>query len=119
MRDFRSELTLAPKGVIDGDTIRGDWDVGGRVWLHGCTFRLYGINTPELKGATRAAGLAAKARLAELLKEHARDGVLSIRTHKDRQDSFGRYLVEVMTQDGETTINEMLVAEGHAVRFVP
>lgn len=46
--------------VVDGDTVDADIDLGFNVWLHNERLRFYGIDAPELKGSTRAAGLAAK-----------------------------------------------------------
>jgi len=49
----------------DGDTIRADIDLGFGQWSHNQTFRLYGINTPELRGGTaetKQAGRDAKDR---------------------------------------------------------
>lgn len=53
------------------------------------SFRLAGINTPELKGTTYAAGLASKNELARLLSQ----GSLRAVTHKP--DKYGRWLVDL------------------------
>lgn len=119
MREFRSELVVTR--VIDGDTVRGDWDLGAGVWLKDRTFRLHGIDTPEMRGETKEAGQAAKQRLCELITLAAINGAVSIRTHKAGQDSFGRYLIEIFQSvfsSDPATINELLVREGHAIPFM-
>jgi micrococcal nuclease len=42
--------------IIDGDTVVADIDVGFRTTI-AKTLRLYGINTPEPRGASRPGGL--------------------------------------------------------------
>jgi micrococcal nuclease len=128
MREFRSEITLhaplALNGVIDGDTVAGHLDLGLDMWLHNQRFRLYGIDTPELRGKSRQAGLESRNRLISLIEEHSRSGyVLSIRTHKRKngsfQDSFGRYLIDIFTRDHADTLNAILVREGLAKEYFP
>ena len=46
--------------VVDGDTIYGDIDLGFNFGARKMEFRLAEVNTPEIKGANRTAGLAAK-----------------------------------------------------------
>ena len=75
--------------VYDGDTITVDIDLGLGVWLKKQTIRLYGINTPELRGDEREEGLESRAELIELLQ--FKGGPLTtkpchvtIKTYKDR-----------------------------------
>lgn len=118
-------ILQSPDDAHDGDTLRMDVDLGFGVWLHRQTFRLYGIDTPEVRGgtnATRAAAHAARMRLLELIYEHgeahtSEATILTIRTHRDKADKFGRMLAEILTPAGET-INQILVREGHARPFM-
>lgn len=96
--------------VIDGDTIVVDIDLGFHVHTVQ-TLRLLGINTPELRGPNKEAGKAAKQRLEECLLA----GPLTVQTVKDRTGKYGRYLATIYA-DG-IDLNELLVAEGHAVRY--
>ena len=42
--------------VIDGDTFVADVDLGFKVWMRNVTFRLYGVNTPEVRGKKKTKG---------------------------------------------------------------
>lgn len=102
--------------VVDGDTVWLDVDLGFR---HRALidFRLYAINAPETVGATRPAGLAAKAELERLL----RLGPLRIVTFKaDRTDKYGRWLATlfVETATGSLDVNAQLVRDGFAVAYM-
>lgn len=100
--------------VVDGDTCDVTVDVGFKV-ATAQRIRLLGINAPEMKLATRAAGQAAKDMLMLLLSR----GDVWIRTEKD-PDNFGRYLGEftVTREDGsELNVNQAMIDEGHAVVY--
>lgn len=104
--------------VIDGDTVEVVREAGCDITQR-LTLRLYGINTPEMRGETKAAGLLARAYLVSPLAEH--HPKVLIRTHRDKADSFRRYLAEVIAErpDGTVTnLNQALVAAGHAVEFM-
>lgn len=82
------------------------------------SFRLLGINTPEITGVTteeRTKGLAAKAELERLLGL----GKISATTYKP--DKYGRWLVslEVTLIDGsKIDVNQSLIANGFAVPYM-
>lgn len=103
--------------VYDGDTIFCRVDLGFGVKLgmdtKGVSFRLYGVDTPELnRKAEREAGIVAR----DWLREHIEGKDVILRTHKpDPKDKYGRYLAEVIL-DG-VNLNELLVEEGHAVAY--
>ena len=88
--------------VVDGDTF----------WLNGEKIRLADINAPETAQAAcpaeRAAGEAAKRRLAQLLSA----GPYRLETHGRASDRYGRAL-RVATRAGRS-LGAQLVAEGHA-----
>lgn len=117
--------------VVDGDTVRF------RLWKHfehkldfgfyineqmsstkstEMNFRLYGIDTPELRGRgvteeEKVLAKAAKARVEEMLSE----GEIRVRTYKP--DKYGRWLATIwVSRMGETpfNVNHQLVEEGHA-----
>ena len=108
--------------VIDGDTIEGDIDLGFSVKLDDQRLRLLRVNTPERKGATRAAGDMAKAFTERWLRDHANIVVRSRKRdpkHADK-DAFGRYLVEVYGDDEagrQECLNDALLESGNAVLF--
>jgi micrococcal nuclease len=95
-------------GVVDGDTIHAEVDLGLDVSVR-VTLRLAGINAPEI-GTPE--GKAAKAWLAGRI---AGGRTVVVRTAKDRKEKFGRYLATVLV-DGQN-LNEEMIAAGHAVRY--
>ena len=95
--------------VIDGDTIDVNIDLGFNIWHKG-RIRMAGIDTPESRTRNKeekVLGLAAKARLKELLKKKN----LSINCTKEK-GKFGRILADVLAND--VNINKQLMDEGHA-----
>lgn len=111
---------ILPSDVYDGDSVTADIDLGFGTWLRGQKLRLWGINTPELRGASRKKGIEAREFLRNLLPE---DGEVYIRSHKDRKGKYGRWLCEILvTTSSDTNIatnaNDLLVATGHAVGYM-
>ena len=111
--------------VVDGDTIDCTIDLGFKTWKK-VRVRMEGINTPEsrtrdLKEKER--GLAAKARLEEILNFNDNKCIL----HISGLGKFGRALASVFVdslspiegEDGITLINvnKQLIEEGHAVEY--
>ncbi len=75
------------------------------------TFRLLGIDTPEVVGETKVAGLAAKAALDKLLQGRA------LRVTSFKSDKYGRFLCDIVVDAGaEGSINaaEYMLANGFA-----
>lgn len=103
--------------VVDGDTVDAEIDLGFGVFMKQ-RIRLYGIDTPESRTRDleeKERGLAAKARLTELLgKEFVVETILN------KRGKFGRILgtLHVAQEDGTSiNINDQLVNEGHAVEY--
>ena len=121
MYDYMATLVR----VIDGDTVDCDIDLGFGVLLKNQRVRLYGINTPETRTRDlkeKQAGLAAHARLVELLPEK-----FVLTSVKDKKGKFGRILgiinvpqTKILDKDGKKVkhifldVNRLLVEEGHA-----
>jgi micrococcal nuclease len=97
--------------VYDGDTVRCDIDLGFGVWLSNQTLRLYGINTPEVRGPERESGLLAK----KWLSDRVLGKELTIVTHKDKKGKYGRWLATIY--DERENLNLELIREGHAVHY--
>lgn len=103
--------------VIDGDTIDAEIDLGFNVLIRQ-RIRLYGIDTPESRTKDleeKERGLAAKQRLIELLPRE-----FVVETILNKRGKFGRILgiLHVSDTDGNSkNINDVLVEEGHAVRY--
>ncbi|WP_336066999.1 hypothetical protein [Mesoflavibacter sp. CH_XMU1404-2] len=66
--------------VYDGDTVTAMVDLG---FLHfqEMKLRLYGINTPELRGPEREQGIIVR----DILREMVLDKEVTIRSYKDKQ----------------------------------
>jgi len=91
--------------VYDGDTITVDIDLGLDVWIHDQKIRLYGIDTPEVRGAEKVKGL--------LVRDHLRKMIMGkeiiLETFKDKKGKYGRWLGTVWFQG--VNINEHLVKQ--------
>ena len=106
---YRAEVI----SVYDGDTCTVDLDLGLGTWVRGEKIRLARINTPELRGEERPAGLVA----ADYLRNRIEGREVWIHTEKDKRGKFGRYLGDIWLKqdDGNfTNINDELVNEGYA-----
>ena len=113
MYEYRCELVK----IIDGDTIDVNLDLGFEVVLKKQRIRLYGINTPESRTRDleqKKYGLAAKARLRELLEE-ANQITVKTEIDKKARGKYGRILGTIYA--GSTNINNLLIDEGHAIAY--
>lgn len=117
MYEYRAELVR----VVDGDTIRfklyKDIDIGFHIIQTISTemnFRLIGIDTPELRGIEKQAGLEAKAYVKDYLEK-----AQSLRVVTHKQGKYGRYLcdVYVMIDGEEVHLNKHLLDEGYAEEY--
>lgn len=72
--------------------------------------RVFGVNTPEMKGATKEAAQAAAMFTQDWLKR----GEFSVRTCG--RDSFGRVL-GIVTRAGDGTLADALIQAGHGVTY--
>ena len=100
--------------VVDGDTILVDCKLGFDVEIRNMRLRFAGINTPESRTrnkAEKALGLAAKARLVEIL-----ESADSIEFESHGKGKFGRVLATpyAVIGDERTDVCQMLVREDHA-----
>ena len=102
--------------VVDGDTVDVDIDLGFGIWLRKERVRLYGIDTPESRTRDleeKKLGLAAKARLIEILNQN--DNKIILNSHGIGK--YGRCLGELFIKDEEQSINTQLILEGHGVEY--
>lgn len=98
--------------VVDGDTYDVEIDLGFRLKIK-TRVRLYGVNCPEMKGESRQKGIEAREAVIGWL---VGNGGVVIKTHLDKQDSFGRLLAEVYV--GEHSLAEYLLKRELAVPFM-
>ena len=95
--------------VVDGDTVDVLVFLGFRV-THEVRVRLMGINAPErnaLGGSEATAFVKGKLPVGR---------EVIIETFKNPTDKYGRWLATIYLD--EVNLNELIVAEGHAVEFL-
>jgi micrococcal nuclease len=97
--------------VYDGDTITVDIDLGFGIFMRKQTIRLYGIDTPEVRGEEREAGLMSRDWLRGMILDHN----VILKTHKDTKGKYGRWLATVHLFDG-LNVNEKLIELNLAVK---
>lgn len=118
MYEYRVDIVK----VVDGDTVDVDIDLGFGIWIKDERVRIMGIDTPESRTRDKEEkvfGLAAKARLKELLGNGA---ILKTQINKDGEDmkgKFGRILGDFLVDHNgeESTVTNILIEECHAVKY--
>lgn len=103
MYQYKAEIIR----VVDGDTLWLDVDLGFDVRRKD-SFRLYGIDAPEL---STDAGKTAKAWLEDAVS----GGIDMLTTYKDTREKYGRYL-GTLWKNGRN-LNQAMVDAGHAVKY--
>ena len=109
--------------VVDGDTVDALVDLGFDTWKK-VRIRMHGMNAPESRTRDleeKERGLAAKARLTEMLESE--NGEFILKSHG--VGKYGRCLGEIYveTLDNDTpntpeiSINRILINEGHAKEY--
>ena len=101
--------------VVDGDTIDAMVDLGFGTWKK-VRIRMHGINAPESRTRNleeKKKGLAAKARLIEMLEENEKHFILI----SHGVGKFGRCLGEIYIKGHNTSLNKQLISEGHGTEF--
>lgn len=101
--------------VYDADSFTVLVDLGMRVSMT-VPIRLFGINTPEIKGQEKEAGIAAKKYVESLILGKK----VIIKTYKNPQDKYGRWLAEVAGDFGEgnpKNLTSLLLSKGMGVEY--
>ena len=101
--------------VVDGDTIDAMVDLGFGTWKK-IRIRMHGINAPESRTRNleeKKKGLAAKARLIEMLKENENQFILI----SHGVGKFGRCLGEIYIKGHNISLNKQLISEGHGTEY--
>lgn len=96
--------------IHDGDTITVELDLGFRV-TYKTPIRFNGINAPEL---ATPEGKVAKAFLQTLIKI---GDTLVIKTYKNPQDKYGRWLGDLFRPIDTVSLNQQMIDSGHAVPY--
>lgn len=98
--------------VYDGDTITCNIDCGFGIILKKQKIRLYGINTPEIRGEEKEEGKKSRDFLRNLILE--KDIILE--TYKgNKKGKYGRWLGVVHLDNID--INQKLVNENYAINM--
>jgi len=105
---YRARVTA----VYDGDTCTVDIDLGLSTWIRGEKIRLNRINAPEMTGADKPKGTAAR----DFLRGLILDQDIVLQTIKDTREKYGRYLGEVWVEKNGAwlNVNDEMVRAGHA-----
>ena len=114
--EYYAEVT----NVIDGDTIVIDIDLGFNVVLSKQSVRLAGVDTPESRTndkVEKVFGLISKEytkKFVESCNKH-----IIVRTQKpDSVEKFGRILGDVINPETKEVLNESLIKNGYAVKYL-
>lgn len=95
--------------MIDGDTVVLDVDLGFNVSVR-ASFRIAGIDAPEMTKEERPAGELARTALVEILAR-ATDGWISVESLG--RDKYGRWVANLAV--GADDVARLMVESGHAV----
>ena len=105
----------------DGDSVTLDVDLGLKTWRLNEKARLFGVDTPELRGADKAFGAFVRDELERLITSSLESGYTMLcETHKDRDGKFGRLLVTLHLVHSEKVginVNDWLVKNKYAVSY--
>ena len=108
--------------VYDGDTITVNIDLGFSQFFNDQVLRLYGVNTPELRGSEREKKAGQEAR--DFVRERILGKEIVVHTYKDKKGKYGRYLATVFYKregdkpsDPNINLNDELIANGHGVPY--
>lgn len=108
--------------VYDGDTITCIVDCGFNLGIQKTKIRLYGINTPELRGEDREIGIYVRDELRKkILHKH-----IYLKTIKDKTGKYGRFLGKIYIKEENKDnkesedylcINDWLLENNYAVVY--
>jgi micrococcal nuclease len=99
---------------VDGDTVDAIIDLGFNIHVTK-RIRLYGIDAPESRTRDKeekVRGLAAKARLKELLDKKQKMYIESFGEGK-----FGRLLAKIFVGEAQVDVINLMIAEGHGKAY--
>ena len=110
MYEYKINITK----IYDGDTITADIDLGFHTWILNQKFRLIDIDTAEIRNKDKA--LKEKAYKArDYLRSICKEKHCRIKCHG--KGKYGRWLGELFIDGIEGSINEHLIATGHAKKY--
>ena len=120
MYDYKCKVVK----VVDGDTVDVDIDLGFGIWMKKERVRIMGIDTPESRTrdlVEKKFGLAAKARLKELLGPNPVLRTQISKKGEDMKGKFGRILGDFDVYDAKKDawrpVTKIMIEEHHAVPY--
>lgn len=99
--------------VYDGDTIRVDVELGFYQVAIRQRFRLFGINTPEVRGEERQRGIEVRDYVRSIIPKGTE---VIVQTIKDKTGKYGRWLAVIWVESpgGWVNVNQHLLEHGMA-----
>jgi len=120
MYDYKCKVVK----IVDGDTVDVDIDLGFGVWMKKERVRIMGIDTPESRTRDKVEkvfGLAAKARLKEVLGPNPVLRTQISKKGEDMKGKFGRILGDFDVYDAKKDawrpVTKIMIEEHHAVPY--
>lgn len=107
--------------VIDGDTIVVDIDLGFDVKLANQKVRLLGVDTPESRTSDnieKLFGLASKDYTKKFIEQCADKNIILKTYLSDSEEKFGRLLGEIINPQTKKVLNEELINNNYAVKYL-
>lgn len=103
--------------VYDGDTVFMDIDLGFRIVLHNEPLRLWGVDTPEVRGEEKERGIEVRDLVRQWLPEGSETIIRTLRARdgSDRTGTFHRYLVVICPDGWSESVNARLLREEHGI----
>ena len=108
-RFYHYEIEIT--SVYDGDTVTADIHVGFGITLVGQKLRLYGINTPEVRGPEKPDGIITR----DEVRTKILGQTLIMDSHGDSKGKYGRWLATLWLEEENgswTNINDWIVTSG-------
>ena len=94
--------------IIDGDSIVCDIDLGFGITLSERNVRLFGVDTCEIRSKNLAVKQFGKLAKQFVQRQLPRGMKVTLSTHLDKGDKFGRILAEVIMPSGDSLANRII-----------
>lgn len=104
------------ESIYDGDTMTCTIDCGFGVYLSKQKIRLFGIDTPEVRGDEKKDGI----RIRDIVRKKLLGKEITLKTIKDKKGKYGRYLGIIYLNENNDyiNINEWLVENNYAEKKI-
>jgi micrococcal nuclease len=112
MYEYKAEVL----SIYDGDTMNVLIDLGLNIKVKK-QLRLYGIDTPELRGIEKEYGILARDYVRRMIPIGSK---ILVATQRDSTGKYGRLLADVWFTDdvlGEVHLNSDLIDKGYAAEY--